>query len=136
MIRDPLIPPLISVPEAAEVLGRSRQHVNDLINDGALPAARAGSRFVLAEETVLRYKGGERFSFPTLLLVHVYDEDADAWTEASRRAVAPDYAMPETFELKDIAGVEGRSYRVELLDNQGKTLGIKSVEPVSRRSAS
>ncbi|MBB5154984.1 helix-turn-helix domain-containing protein [Saccharopolyspora phatthalungensis] len=117
--------------EAAEILGYNRSHVHQLINEGKLPAGYAGNTVVLAEDTVRRYAVGERFSFPTLLVVHVYDNDADGWTEASRTAVAPDYEMPETFRLEDIAGVEDRSYRVELLDNQGKTLGIKTVEPVN-----
>ncbi|WP_027944049.1 helix-turn-helix domain-containing protein [Amycolatopsis taiwanensis] len=131
MVRDPLLPKLLSVTEAADVLGHNRSYVHQLIKEGSLPAGNAGTTVVLAEATVLRYKAGERFPFPTLLVVHVYDEDADGWTEASRTAVAPDYEMPDAFRLEDIAGVEGRSYRVELLDNQGKTLGMKTVEPTS-----
>ncbi|WP_134663962.1 helix-turn-helix domain-containing protein [Amycolatopsis sp. CFH S0078] len=114
--------------EAADVLGRNRSYVHQLITEGKLPAGNAGTTVVLAEATVLRYKAGERFSFPTMLVVHVYDDAADSWTEASRTAVAPDYAMPEAFGLEDIAGVEGRSYRVELLDNQGKSIGMVTVE--------
>ncbi|MER7009933.1 helix-turn-helix domain-containing protein [Saccharopolyspora sp. NPDC000359] len=127
MVRDPLLPKLVSVTEAADILGYNRSHVHQLINEGKLPAGYAGSTVVLAEETVLRYKAGERFSFPTVLVIHAYDEATDGWVEVKRQAVEPDYALPDSFGLDEIDGEPGVSYRVELLDNEGKTLGVGKV---------
>ncbi|MFE0021931.1 helix-turn-helix domain-containing protein [Amycolatopsis sp. NPDC059021] len=128
MVRDPLIPRLVSVTEAAEIVGCSRQNINTLVNDGRLPAERAGTTFVLAEDTVRRYAAGERFGFPTLLVVHTYDEEADSWVEAARRSVAPDYKVPERFGREMFDEVAGGAYRVELLDNNGKTIAVRTAE--------
>lgn len=128
MIRDPLIPRLVSVTEAADILGYNRSHVHRLIKDNRLPAAYSGDTIVLAEETVRRYKAGERFAFPALLVIHAYDEAADGWAEVERRAVKPDYALPESFGLDEIGGEPGVSYRVELQDNEEKTLGVVKVD--------
>ncbi|SFO83129.1 DNA binding domain-containing protein, excisionase family [Amycolatopsis arida] len=128
MVRDPLIPRLVSVPEAAEILGLRRSRVHQLVTEGKLPGAWSGNTIVLAEETVLRYKAGERFGFPSVLAIFRYNEDADGWVAVDRRAVAPDYELPDRFGLEDIGGNEGELYRVELLDNQGKTLAVKTVD--------
>ncbi|MFK0249257.1 helix-turn-helix domain-containing protein [Amycolatopsis azurea] len=128
MVRDPLIPRLVSVTEAADIVGCSRQNINVLINDGKLPAARAGTTLVMSEDTVRRYAAGERFGFPTLLVISAFDEAADGWIERDRKAVPPDYALPPSFTAEDIGAAAGGPYRVELLDNSGKTLAIKAVE--------
>ncbi|OXM53748.1 hypothetical protein CFP71_21285 [Amycolatopsis thailandensis] len=128
MVRDPLIPRLVSTTEAAEALGCSRQYVNTLIKEGKLPAAYAGTTLVLAEDTVRRYAAGERFGFPTLLVIGVFDRAADRWVEHARKAVPPDYEMPERVRPEDIGVAAGEPYRVELVDNQGKTLAVKTVD--------
>lgn len=127
MIRDPSIPRLVSVPEAADILGQSRSRVHQLVTDGHLPAAWSGSTIVLAESTVRRYAAGERFGFPAVLVVRGYDEEADGWVERHRKQVAPDYELPEALLPEDIEVEGGEPYRVELLDNQGKTLGVMTV---------
>lgn len=128
MIRDPSIPRLVSVPEAADILGQSRSRVHQLVTDGHLPAAWSGSTIVLAESTVRRYAAGERFGFPAELVIHAYDEDADAWVEHHRKQVSSDYQLPEILDTEDIGVQVAESYRVELLDNQGKTLAVKTVD--------
>lgn len=128
MIRDPSIPRLLSLAEAGEILGCSRQYVDQLIKDGRLPAARAGGRPVVAEETVLRYAAGERFAVPSMLLIYRYDRDMDRWDEIDRRAVRPEYELPGTFTLADVDGEPGREYRVELVDQHGRTLAVKPVD--------
>jgi excisionase family DNA binding protein len=127
MVRDPLIPRLVSVTEAADIVGCSRQNINVLINDGKLPAARAGSTLVMAEDTVRRYAAGERFGFPTLLVISGFDKETDGWVEQDRKAVAPDYVLPPRLAAEDIGAAAGGPYRVELLDNHGKTLGVQTV---------
>ncbi|AXB41281.1 hypothetical protein A4R43_01075 [Amycolatopsis albispora] len=128
MVRDPLIPRLVSVTEAAEIVGCSRQNINNLINSGKLPAGNAGTTLVLAEDTVRRYAAGERFSFPTVLVIDGLDEATDGWVEQFRKAVPPDYEMPERFAPSDLGVAAGEPYRVELLDNQGRTLAVKTVD--------
>lgn len=128
MIRDPSIPRLVSVPQAADILGQSRSRVHQLVTEGHLPAAWSGSTIVLAETTVRRYAAGERFGFPAALVVHIYNEEADRWVESHRKAVAPDYEMPDKLRSEDIGAAAGQPYRVELLDNQGKTLAVKTVD--------
>ncbi|WP_181771264.1 helix-turn-helix domain-containing protein [Amycolatopsis pittospori] len=132
MIRDPSIPRLVSVPEAAEILGHSRSRVHQLVQDGHLPAAWSGSTIVLSESTVRRYAAGERFGFPTALVIHAYDETADRWAESHRKPVAPDYELPDKLRGEDIGAAAGGPYRVELLDNQGKTLAVMTVESEAR----
>ena len=127
MVRDPLIPRLVSVTEAAGIVGCSRQNINALINDGKLPAARAGTTLVMSEDTVRRYAAGERFGFPTLLVITAFDETTDGWIERDRKAVAPDYVFPSRFTAEDIGTAAGGPYRVELRDNNGKTLGLAEV---------
>ncbi|MGI8307026.1 hypothetical protein [Saccharopolyspora hattusasensis] len=41
-----------------------------------------------------------------------------------RRAIKPDYILPETFSLDDIGGGPGVSYGVKLLDNEDKANGV------------
>lgn len=65
MIRDPLIPRLVSVSGAAEILGVSRQRVWQWIDDGRLPGARAGATAVLAEETVRKFAAGADVTPPS-----------------------------------------------------------------------
>lgn len=89
---------------------------------------------MLAESTVRRYAAGERFGFPAALVVHAYDEEADRWVESHRQAVTPDYEMPDKLRGEDIGAAAGRSYRVELLDNQGKTLAVKTVDAAAAAS--
>ncbi len=127
MIRDPLIPRLVSVPEAADILELKRSRVHQLVTGGKLPGAWSGSAIVLAEETVRRYKAGERFAFPALLVIYAYDDAAEGWTEVERRAVKPDYVLPGAFGLDEIGGEPGVSYRVELVDNEDKTIGVVKV---------
>ncbi|WP_162788252.1 helix-turn-helix domain-containing protein [Amycolatopsis albispora] len=114
--------------EAAEIVGCSRQNINNLINSGKLPAGNAGTTLVLAEDTVRRYAAGERFSFPTVLVIDGLDEATDGWVEQFRKAVPPDYEMPERFAPSDLGVAAGEPYRVELLDNQGRTLAVKTVD--------
>jgi excisionase family DNA binding protein len=128
MVRDPLIPRLVSTAEAGDIIGRSRQQVNNLINEGKLPAARVGTTLVIAEETVRRYAAGERFGFPTLLLVYTYDDAAGGWVEARRQAVQPDYELPAQLEAQVFGEVADRTCRVELVDNHGKILAARTVE--------
>lgn len=49
------LPPLVSVTEAASVLGFSRQGVIDRINAAKLPATRVGSTWVLRQSAVEAY---------------------------------------------------------------------------------
>lgn len=133
MIRDPLISRLVSVTEAAGILGVNRSHVHRLIKESKLPAAYAGDTLVLAEERVHRYAAGERFGYPCMLLVYVYDQEQDGWEEIARQGVPPEYELPGAFSLADfggvyVGGVAGRDYRVELVDQHGKTLAVKPVE--------
>lgn len=138
MLRDPAIPRLVSVAGAAELLGRSRQWVNTLINDGRLPAAHAGDTLVLAEATVRRYAAGERFAFPASLAIFVEDADTDGWALVEERHVPPDYELPERMSRAEIdvpeevyRQVGARSWfthRVELRDNEGRTIGLLIVE--------
>ncbi|WP_166659182.1 helix-turn-helix domain-containing protein [Labedaea rhizosphaerae] len=124
MIRDPLIPRLVSTTEAADILGMARSHVHRLVTEGKLPAAHAGSSIVLAEETVRRYKAGERFSLPSQLRVSVYDESADGWTIVRTVPVGPEYVLPTRFPADEYDIEDGVSWRVELVDVTGKTMKV------------
>lgn len=129
MLRDPAIPRLLSVTDTAELLGCTRQHVNQLIHDNKLPAAQAGNTFVVAEATALRYKAGERFQQPSQLVVSTYDKDEDRWMVNRRSPVAPDYSMPSTFDMAEWGIVADQRYRVELLDTAGKIMAAVHGEP-------
>lgn len=126
MVRDPAIPPLVSVTEAAAMLECNRAWVNRLVNDGKLPAAWAGSTLVLAKATVQAYQRGERFSYPATLEISYYD--GDQWVFDHRRVVGPDFQAPESFTLADIGGDPDVAYRVEVLDTAGRTVGLIPVE--------
>jgi excisionase family DNA binding protein len=128
MLRDPLIPRLVSVTEAAEILGLTGTRVHQLIKEGKIPAGRAGSTLVLTEETVRRYAAGERFSAPSELVISAYDDDVDRWEVVGRRPVIPDYEMPQTLTVADIGGSGGQTYRVELVDTRGKVMGMVTVD--------
>lgn len=51
------IPPLVSMHEAADMLGMSKQAMHKMINAGRIPAARAGSAWVLRRVVVERHAG-------------------------------------------------------------------------------
>lgn len=46
------LPPLVSVPEAAQILGFSRQYVHQLIEEGKLPATRVGRDNVIVKSAL------------------------------------------------------------------------------------
>jgi excisionase family DNA binding protein len=124
MLRDPAIPRLLSVTDTADLLGCSRQHVNNLIRDNKLPAAYAGNTLVVAEETALRYKAGERFHQPSQLVVSTYDQDGDRWAINRKAPVGPDYSMPLAFDVTQWGIAADQRYRVELLDTTGKVIAV------------
>lgn len=126
MVRDPLIPRLLSVTDAADVLGCSRQYVNQLVREGKLPAAYAGGTIVLAEETVRRYQAGERFPQPAQLVISSYDELADGWTSVRAVPVPPDFTLALSLDAGQYELAAGE-YRFELVDTTGKIMGAERI---------
>ena len=55
--------PLLSVPQAAAILGVTRQRVLQLIHDGRIEARKVGHRWVLAESAVLEHAKRTAFRF-------------------------------------------------------------------------
>lgn len=56
MRRDPEIPRLVGMVEAAEILGVVRQRIYQLVDEDKLPAVKVGNMYVLREQVVLEYK--------------------------------------------------------------------------------
>ncbi|MPZ85466.1 MAG: hypothetical protein GEV28_35795 [Actinophytocola sp.] len=56
MRRDPEIPRLVGMTEAAEMLGVVRQRIWQLIEEDKLPAVMVGRIYVLREQIVLEHK--------------------------------------------------------------------------------
>lgn len=53
---DPLIPPLVSASQAAEILGYTRAMVSLLANDGRLTGQRVGTTWVFRRAAVEAYR--------------------------------------------------------------------------------
>lgn len=98
------IPALVSVPEAAAMLGRSRQHALELAKSGKLDAVKVGDSWVISRRSVV-----DRAS-----------SDGTFWSGM----LIPVGVLSDTGQLVEPDALSVEDLPLELLDEQGNTIGL------------